>query len=313
LANGSIPSIKGWGLVKKRIGHDRLFKELLETFFGEFVELFFPQVYEAIDLEHIKFLQQEVFTDVTRGDKHRIDILVETSLKGESGIVLVHVENQASAQKDFAERMFIYFSRLYQKHRCRVVPIAVFTYPEKRNEPDRFKLAFPFMSVLDFHFLTLELNKHKWQDYIQSKNPVAAALLSKMGYQKKERVQVKLEFLRMLVRMELDPARMTLLTGFFETYLILNEEEERKLEEEMGKVDEKEAKRMIEITTSWEEKGRVKGQASILLRLLKKKFGNVPVEMENRVMTMPTEKLQNLAEAIFDLGTLDEVDNFINR
>jgi len=209
--------------------------------------------------------------------------------------------------------MFIYFSRLYQKHRCRVVPIAVFTYPEKRNEPDRFKLAFPFMSVLDFHFLTLELNKHKWQDYIQSKNPVAAALLSKMGYQKKERVQVKLEFLRMLVRMELDPARMTLLTGFFETYLILNEEEERKLEEEMGKVDEKEAKRMIEITTSWEEKGRVKGQASILLRLLKKKFGNVPIEMENRVMTMPTEKLQNLAEAIFDLGTLNEVDNFINK
>jgi len=209
--------------------------------------------------------------------------------------------------------MFIYFSRLYQKHRCRVVPIAVFTYPEKRNEPDRFKLAFPFMSVLDFHFLTLELNKHKWQDYIQSKNPVAAALLSKMGYQKKERVQVKLEFLRMLVRMELDPARMTLLTGFFETYLILNEEEERKLEEEMGKVDEKEAKRMIEITTSWEEKGRVKGQASILLRQLKKKFGHIPVEVENKVMTMPIEKLQDLAEAIFDLGTLEEVDNFINR
>ncbi|WP_061215320.1 DUF4351 domain-containing protein [Syntrophomonas wolfei] len=214
---------------------------------------------------------------------------------------------------------------LYQKHRCRVVPIAVFTYPEKRNEPDRFKLVFPFMSVLDFHFLTLELNKHKWQDYIQSNNPVAAALLSKMGYQKKERVQLKLEFLRMLVRMELDPARMTLLTGFFETYLILNEEEERKLEEEMGKVDEKEAKRMIEITTSWEEKGKMKGrmegkaegkaegQASILLRLLKKKFGYMPVEMENRVMSMPVEKLQELAEAIFDLETIDDVNSFISK
>ena len=266
-----------------------------------------------------------MFTDVTRGDKHRIDILVETRLKGESGIVLVHVENQASAEKDFAERMFIYFSRLYQKHRCRVVPIAIFTYPEKRNEPDRFKLLFPFMPVLDFHFLTLELNKHNWQDYIQSNNPVAAALLSKMGYQKKERVQVKLEFLRMLVRMELDPARMTLLTGFFETYLILNEEEERKLEEEIGKVDEKEAKRMIEITTSWEEKGKMKGrmegkaegkaegQASILLRLLKKKFGYMPVEMENRVMSMPVEKLQELAEAIFDLETIDDVNSFISK
>ena len=61
--------------------------------------------------------------------------------------------------------------------------------------------------------------------------------------------------------MELDPARMTLLTGFFETYLRLNEVEERKLEEAMGKIDEKEARRMIEITTSWEERGRVKGRA----------------------------------------------------
>ncbi len=223
--------------MKKRIGHDRLFKELLETFFEEFIELFFPQVYEAIDSEQIKFLQQEIFTDVTRGDRHKIDILVETKLKGENGIVLVHIENQASAQKEFAERMFIYFSRLYQKHLCRVIPIAVFTYPEKRHEPDRFKLEFPFMPVLDFHFLTLELNKHKWQDYIHSNNPVAAALLSKMGYQNKERVQVKLEFLRMLVRMELDPARMTLLTGFFESYLILNKAEEKELEEKMGEID----------------------------------------------------------------------------
>ncbi|MDD3880066.1 MAG: hypothetical protein PHP26_08770 [Syntrophomonas sp.] len=53
----------------------------------------------------------------------------------------------------------------------------------------------------------------------------------------------------------------------------------------MGKADEKEAKRMLEITTSWEEKGRVKGiaegkaegQVSILLRQLKKKFGYLPV------------------------------------
>jgi hypothetical protein len=58
-----------------------------------------------------------------------------------------------------------------------------------------------------------------------------------MGYQKKERVQVKLEFLRMLVRMELDPVRTTLLIGFFETYLKFNEEEEKQLEAEIGKIN----------------------------------------------------------------------------
>ena len=74
-------------------------------------------------------------------------------------------------------------------------------------------------------------------------------------------MQVKLEFLRMLVRMELDPTRMTLLTGFFETYLRLNEEEEKQVEAEIGKIDAKEVEVIMEITTSWEQKGRVRGRA----------------------------------------------------
>jgi len=36
-------NLKGVGLVKNWIDHDRLFKELLETFFGEFIELFSPR------------------------------------------------------------------------------------------------------------------------------------------------------------------------------------------------------------------------------------------------------------------------------
>lgn len=302
--------------MEPRIDHDRLFKELLENFFADFVELFFPEAHAAMDWGNIKFLQQEVFTDVTRGDKHLVDILVETRLKGEPGIVLIHVENQAQTQSDFAERMFIYFSRLYQEHRCRILPIAVFGYPEIREEADRFELGFPFLDVLDFHFLKLELRKHLWRDYIRSNNPVAAALLSKMKYQENERVQVKLEFLRMLVQMELDPARMTLLAGFFETYLRLNESEERKLEEEMGKVNDKEARKMIELTTSWEEKGRtegkIEGQAEILLKLLKKRFGDVPVDMENHIRSLPGDRLEQLAEAIFDLKSIDDVKAFIN-
>lgn len=45
-------------------------------------------------------------------------------------------------------------------------------------------------------------------------NPGAAALLSKMGYSASEKVQVKREFLRMIVKMELTPAKMRLGLGF---------------------------------------------------------------------------------------------------
>jgi len=60
---------------ENQIDHDRLFKELLETFFAEFIELFFPEAARTIDLEHLKFLQQECAADgkapwVVSGDKH---------------------------------------------------------------------------------------------------------------------------------------------------------------------------------------------------------------------------------------------------
>src|SRR5699024_10024933 len=97
---------------------------------------------------------------------------------------------------------------------------------ENSNEADEFTISFPFFHVLTFNFLILELRKKKnWRDYIKSDNPVAAALLSKMGYTEEEKVEVKKEVLKMLVRMELDPANSKILSDFFETYLRLNEEQ----------------------------------------------------------------------------------------
>jgi len=47
-----------------RIDHDGLFKELLQTFFEEFILLFFPQIYEDIDFTHITFLDKEMVLDI---------------------------------------------------------------------------------------------------------------------------------------------------------------------------------------------------------------------------------------------------------
>jgi len=87
----------------------------------------------------------------------------------------------------------------------------------------------------------------------------------------------------------------------------------------VGKIDEKEAERMMELTTSWQEKGRkegriegrVEGQANILVRQLKKKFNSMPAKMENQVRSLSAEKLQELAEAIFELEKLEDVQNFL--
>ncbi len=40
------------------INHDQLFKELLTTFFVEFLDLFFPSVLEYLDTDSIQFIDK---------------------------------------------------------------------------------------------------------------------------------------------------------------------------------------------------------------------------------------------------------------
>ena len=186
--------------------HDQLHKELIKTFFKEFIEAFFPEVHETLDFESIQPISEEVHTDLIEGKTRRLDIVVETRLKGTDVVVIVHIEPQSYIQRNFHERMFHYFSLLYNKYRKPIIPIAVFSY-EENWEKDHYIMAFPFFHVLTFRYMAVHLRKKNWRDYILSDNPVAAALLSKMGYKEEEKIQVKKEFLRMMTRMELDPAR----------------------------------------------------------------------------------------------------------
>src|SRR5436190_17951665 len=105
--------------------HDRLFKELLRTFLVEFIELFLPEVAAYLDRGSIEFLDKEVFTDVSAGDSHEVDVLAKTRFKEQETFFLIHVETQAAAQERFPKRMFRYFARLDEEHNLPVYPIAL--------------------------------------------------------------------------------------------------------------------------------------------------------------------------------------------
>src|SRR5262245_25514132 len=111
-----------------RIDHDRLFKELLTTFFREFLLLFAPDLHAQLDESAVEFLDKEVFTDVASGDRHVVDLLARVRLRGQASVVLVLVENQDKPQADFARRIFHYFARLDMKHGVPVYPMAVLSY-----------------------------------------------------------------------------------------------------------------------------------------------------------------------------------------
>jgi len=107
---------------------DRLFKELLTTFFAEFIELFLPHMAAQLDRQSIHFLDKEIFTDVGTGDRHEVDLLARVRLRDREAFILIDMENQSSPQTDFPQRMFQYYSRIDGKFHLPVYPIAVFSY-----------------------------------------------------------------------------------------------------------------------------------------------------------------------------------------
>ncbi|NJN48858.1 MAG: hypothetical protein HC805_02480 [Alkalinema sp. RL_2_19] len=78
--------------------HDQNFKELISTFFVEFLELFLPELAATIDPTSVKFLQQEYFTDLVEGETKIVDLLAEVKLAGEDATFLVHIEPQSTSR-----------------------------------------------------------------------------------------------------------------------------------------------------------------------------------------------------------------------
>lgn len=210
----------------------------------------------------MKPLSEELFTDLMKGENRRADIVVEATLKGKETLIIIHVEPQSYHQDNFPQRMYQYFSLLYNRYRKPILPIALFTYDQIKDEPNQFTIQFPFFDVLTFSFLKVELKKQNWRAYLKSNNPVAAALLSRMGYLESEKTEVKREFLRMLLTLNTTPAELELVNGFFESYLKLNEQEEERLMKEMQEKEftEEEREFISRLPNSWRDKGLRQGR-----------------------------------------------------
>ena len=241
-----------------------------------------------MDFQSVKSLSEEVFTDLHNGEVRRLDIVLEMKIKKQDTFVIIHIEPQSSKQNNFHERKYLYYSLLYNKYRKPIIPIAVYTYDEILEQRE-YKMGFPFLNVLTFSFLTLHLRKMNWREYIKSDNPVAAALLSKMGYSENERIEVKKEFLRLLVKMEISPAKQRLIYGFFERYLKLDEEEEKLLMEEIKYLED--ADKILEIPISYEEKGIEKGIRKVALEMLK---DGMPKERVAKLTGLEKQELEKM-------------------
>lgn len=293
------------------IDHDRLFKQLLTNFFPEFIELFFPDIAANWERDSVKFLPQEVLTDVTEGEKKIVDLIVQATFKNQDALFVIHTEHQSQPQPNFNKQMFVYFARLHEKYSLPIYPIVLYSHDApKRLEPDSYQIEFFDWKILEFNYRVIQLNSLNWQDFVNQPNPVASAFMSKMQMDVQERPTVKLASLQLLTTLGLNSAQIQLISGFIDTYLKLNTEEKAVFEEQLASIEPKQEE-VMEIVTSWMEEGMQQEAVSLVVRLLNRRCGSLTPQLRERIEALSTPQLEDLGEALLDFAGVADLEAWL--
>jgi predicted transposase YdaD len=110
---------------------------------------------------------------------------------------------------------------------------------------------------------------------------------------------------------------MQLISGFVDSYLNLNSQEEAIFQSQLSKMKLEEKEQIMQITTSWKEEGRLEGQkqgqVATILRLLKRKFGTLESDITEYIKSLEPSQLDSLTEDLLDFQSLDDLQNWLGN
>lgn len=109
--------------------------------------------------------------------------------------------------------------------------------------------------------MKVELINQPWRKFIDSGNPVAAALLAKMSYNKGEERELRFAYLRMLLQLSqrLDNARLALVMSIADLYFEPDPGQDEEMLRELAKQYAKESEAIMELMPAWMRQGYEKG------------------------------------------------------
>jgi hypothetical protein len=305
---------------------DNPWKDMLEHAFPELIAFYFPDAHARIDWtrEHL-FLNTElrkIVRDAELGKRFADALVRVTLLDGTEQWVYIHLEIQGQHDPDFAERMFIYNYRLYDRYSRPVASLAVLADENAGWKPDGFDLEqlgcshrfrFPVVKLLDYadRLEVLETDPNPFA-------LITAAHLytARTRHDPQARFRFKRRLVRLLYRHGWDRRRILDLFGVIDWMMRLPDALEQALWNEIQTI---EGERKMAYVTSVERlaiqrglqegeaKGRLEGQADLLTRQLVKRFGPLSAEIHARLAQATTDQLERWGERLLDAPTLDAV------
>ena len=279
--------------------YDSPWKEILERFFPECIDFFFPEAHAAIDwTQGHTFMDkelQQVVRDAETGSR-RVDKLVKVTLResGEEAWVLIHIEVQGDQEAAFARRMYIYNYRLFDKYDRRVASFALLSDDNPTWRPDQFgyellgcrvQLDFPTVKLLDY--------EGRWAELEASDNPFAVVVMAQLEtrrtrQQAQARYEAKLRLAKRLYQRGYSRRDILELFRFIDWIMTLPPELEEQFMTDIVAYEERERKpyvTSVERIASHQglqrgiEQGIEEGRRDMLMETLETRFGPLPEEL----------------------------------
>lgn len=149
---------------------------------------FFPQAASEIDwsrgFEPLDKELAQVVQDAELGRRFADKLLKVYLADGHEEWLLVHIEVQGQREADFAQRMFVYAYRLYDRYRRDIASLAILTDTAPHWRPCRFGIG-RWGSHLEIRFPSIKLLDYaERQDELEADpNPFATVVLGHLAAQ----------------------------------------------------------------------------------------------------------------------------------
>ncbi|BAZ36712.1 hypothetical protein NIES4101_26320 (plasmid) [Calothrix sp. NIES-4101] len=304
--------------------YDSPWKDILQIYFEEFILFFLPNVHTQIDwTKPIEFLDkelEEVVKDAEIGRRFA-DKLVKIYLtNGSEEWILIHIEVQAQQESNFAERVYIYSSRIYSKYNKKVVSIAVLGDDNPNWKPSQFgyslfgytlNVEYPIIKLLDYQQQQPQLSA--------SNNPFAIVVLAHLAAlnttnDRTLRKQEKLALVEQLYSMGFEEQEILNLFAFLDWMLTLPLELEAEFKQEVKQLEERRAMKYVtSVERSGIEIGKKEHALSLITRQLNRRVGNIDDTVVDRLHGLSVEELDTLGEALLDFTSMADLTNWLEQ
>ena len=311
-------------------------KEILENYYPEFIEFFFPKAYKDIDWSKgYEFLDKElqkITKSAYKGIRY-VDKLAKVWLKnGDEKWTLIHTDIQDQKDDDFSQRMYTYNYRLFDRYNHHAASFAVLGDTNVTWKPGPFEQGIWDCNVkFEYPVVKIAEKVKNWKALEKSNNPFAIVTMVhwraiKTAKNKKNRVNEKIALIKHLYKKGFSKQDIINLLRFIDWVMEIPKELSPIFEKKLERYEKE--KKMYYITQlqrpsfergqkegekRGEKKGEKKGLIKMLSTIIAKKFNSQVRRESPRLRNLEKEDLMSLAENIFAFNSLESVHDWINQ